>query len=70
MMYAGLPSPDQMPQQMMSPPEPPHEMIIDVLGIRIPAEMLHSGAFWAFMALSVITVLLVSYWKYRRKSND
>ena len=42
MMYAGLP--DQMPQQQMMPPsELPREMIIDVLGIRIPAEMLHSG---------------------------
>ena len=60
-----------MPQQMLLPPAPKQpEMVIDVLGIRVPAEMLGSPAFWAFMAVSVITVLLVSYWKYRRKNAD
>ena len=72
-MNIGMPDPSQMPQQIMLPPQemrPPSDMVIDVLGIRVPAEMLHSTAFWAFMAVTVITVLLVSYWKYRRKNND
>ncbi len=42
-MYVGVPAPSQMPQQIMLPPAPkPPEMIIDVLGIRVPAEMLGS----------------------------
>ena len=70
----GMPDPSQMPQQqMMLPPQemrPQPEMVIDVLGIRAPVEMLGSPAFWAFMVGSVVTVLLISYWKYRRKSSD
>jgi hypothetical protein len=69
LLHTGMIDPSQMPQQMMLPPEPSREMVIDVLGIRMPAEMLESGYFWLFMAVSVVTVLLVSYWKYRRKSS-
>ena len=78
MIYTGMPDPSQMPQQMRLPPEqfaiPPErhqgDMIIDVLGIRVPAEMLHSGAFWLFLAVCVATVLGVAYLKYARKDAD
>jgi hypothetical protein len=67
MMHVGMPDPSQMPQQqMMLPPEPPREMVIDVLGIRVPAEMLHSGAFWAFLIATAMTVLGVAWLKYRK----
>jgi len=65
----GMPDPQQMPQQMMLPPAPKQpEMVIDVLGIRVPAEMLHSGAFWAFLMVAALTVLGVAFLKYRSSS--
>jgi hypothetical protein len=65
-LYIGMPDPNQVPQQMMLPPAPkPPEMIIDVLGIRVPAEMLNSPAFWAFLIVAAITALGVAYFKYR-----
>jgi hypothetical protein len=67
-----------MPQQIMLPPEQKSlptehhqgDMIIDVLGIRVPAEMLHSGAFWLFLAVCVATVLGVAYLKYARRDGN
>jgi hypothetical protein len=73
MIYTGMPSPDQMPQQIMLPPQeihPPRDMTIDVMGIRVPAEMLDSGTFWLFLAVCVATVLGVAYLKYARKDAD
>jgi hypothetical protein len=65
-LMTGMPDPNQMPQQIMLPPVPkPPEMIIDVLGIRVPAEMLNSPAFWAFLIVAAITVLGVAWLKYR-----
>jgi hypothetical protein len=63
--YVGMPQ--QMPQQQFAlPPAPkPPEMIIDVLGIRVPAEMLNSPAFWAFLIVAAVTVLGVAWLKYR-----
>jgi hypothetical protein len=44
-----MPSPDQLPQQGLLPPQemlsPPRDMVVDVLGVRIPVEMLDSLAF-------------------------
>jgi hypothetical protein len=71
MMYVGMPDPSQIPQQVMLPPQEMRaqpEMVIDVLGIRLPAAMLESGYFWAFLSVSVITVLLVTYWKYKARA--
>jgi hypothetical protein len=72
MMKIGMPSPDQMPQQqqmLFSPmPAPARDMTIDLLGVKIPAELLSSGAFWAFLAITVVTVLLISYWKYKART--
>jgi hypothetical protein len=65
-LYIGMPDPNQVPQQVMLPPAPkPPEMIIDVLGIRVPAEMLNSPAFWAFLIVAAVTVLGVAWLKYR-----
>ena len=61
-LYIGMPDPSQVPQQIALPP-PPRDMTIDVMGIRVPAEMLDSGAFWLFMAVCVVTVLGVAYLK-------
>jgi hypothetical protein len=68
MIYTGIPSPEHMPQQQMvlPPALPPSEMVIDVLGVRVPAEMLHSGAFWAFLVVASVTVLSVAWMKYRK----
>jgi hypothetical protein len=65
-LYIGMPDPSQIPQQqMILPPVPkPPEMIIDVLGIRVPAEMLNSPAFWAFLIVAAVTVLGVAWLKY------
>ena len=67
-----MPDPSQMPQQQMILPSPPapSEMVIDVLGVRVPAAMLENGYFWVFLIVASVTVLLVSYWKYRRKSAE
>jgi hypothetical protein len=72
MMNVGMPSPDQMPQQVMLPPQemhPPSDMVVDVLGVRVPAAMLENGYFWAFLIVAAVVVLGVAYFKYR-KSND
>jgi hypothetical protein len=64
--YVGMP--DQMPQQIMLPPQemrPQPEMVVDVLGVRVPAAMLESGYFWAFLIVAAVTVLGVAYFKYR-----
>jgi hypothetical protein len=70
----GMPDPLQLPQQIMLPPQEmsPHrsDMAIDLLGVKIPAELLNSGAFWAFLAITVMTVLLISYWKYKARNAD
>jgi hypothetical protein len=56
-----------MPQQMTLPPAPKQsEMVIDVLGIRVPAAMLESGYFWAFLMVAAVVVLSVAYFKYRK----
>ena len=69
MMNIGMPDPSQMPQQqMMLPASQPQEMVIDFLGMRLPTSMLESGYFWAFLAVAVVTVLLVSYWRYKAKA--
>jgi hypothetical protein len=71
MIYTGMLSPDQMPQQQMILPSPPapSEMVIDVLGVRVPAAMLENGYFWAFLMVAAVVVLGVAYFKYR-KGND
>jgi hypothetical protein len=69
MLHTGMPDLSQMPQQMMLPPQemhPPSDMVIDVLGIRVPAAMLESGSFWAFLIVAVLTVLGVAWLKYRK----
>ena len=71
MIRVGMPAPDQMPQQMMLPPQemrPPPEMVVDILGVRVPAALLESGAFWAFLIVVALTVLCVAYFKYSKRS--
>jgi hypothetical protein len=72
MIYTGMPSPDQMPQQqMMLPPSPaPSEMVIDVLGVRVPVTMLENGYFWALLMVAAVVVLGVAYFKYARRGLD
>ena len=68
MMYVGMPAPSQMPQQMLLPPQemrPQPKLVVDVLGVRVPAAMLESGYFWAFRIVAAVTVLGVTYFKYR-----
>jgi hypothetical protein len=71
MIYIGMPDPSQMPQQQMILPSPPapSEMVIDVLGVRVPAAMLENGYFWVFLMVAAVVVLGVAYFKYR-KGND
>jgi hypothetical protein len=67
-----MPDPSQMPEQVMLPPQEmhvPHDMTIDLMGIRVPAEMLSSPAFWAFLIVAAVVVLGVVYFKYH-KGND
>jgi hypothetical protein len=67
----GMPDPQQMPQQVTLPPQemrPQPEMVVDVLGVRVPAAMLESGYFWAFLIVAAVTVLGVAYFKYGKKS--
>jgi hypothetical protein len=69
--YVGMPDPSQMPQQVMLTPKemrPQPEMVVDVLGVRVPAAMLESGYFWAFLIVAAVTVLGVAYFKYGKKS--
>jgi hypothetical protein len=40
----------------------------DVLGIRVPATLLESGYFWAFLIVAAVTVLGVAYFKYGKRS--
>jgi hypothetical protein len=63
-LYIGMPEPSQIPQQQLVLP-PPRDMIIDLMGFKIPAEMLNSPAFWAFLIVAAVTVLGVAYFKYR-----
>ena len=63
--YTGRPNPSQMPQQMMLPPEHRGDIVLDVLGVRVPASMLESGYFWAFMAVCAVIILGVAWLKYR-----
>jgi hypothetical protein len=68
-LYTGMPSPDQMPQAVMLPPQgPPPEMVVDVLGVRVPAAMLENGYFWAFLIVAALVVLGVAYFKYGKRS--
>ena len=63
--YVGMPSPDQMPpQQFALPPAPPS--VIEMMGFKVPADLLHSGAFWCFFLLVIGAVLLLGYFKYCR----
>ena len=67
MISVGMPSPDQMPQQVMFPQfsPPPRDMTIDLMGFKIPAEMLGSPAFWCFFLLVIFVILLLGYFKFR-----
>ena len=47
---------------------PPRDMTMDLLGVKIPAELLSSGAFWAFFIVAAVTVLGIAYLKYRKTS--
>jgi hypothetical protein len=70
MMNVGIPSPEQIPQEVLLPSQDaPPEMVVDVLGVRVPAAMLESGYFWAFLIVAAVTVLGVAYFKYRQ-GND
>ena len=66
--YVGMPNPQQMPQQQMILPPfpPPRDMTIEILGAKIPAELLSSGAFWCFFLLVIGAMLLLGYFKYCR----
>ena len=64
-LYIGMPDPSQMPQQVMLPPERHGDIVLDVLGVRVPASMLESGYFWAFMAVCAVIILGVAWLKYR-----
>lgn len=70
MMYVGMPDPSQMPQQYALPPEqfvlPPTHGTMDILGVKIPAELLHSTAFWAFFLLVLLALVVMTYFKHRR----
>jgi hypothetical protein len=63
----GMPSSDQMPQQVMLPQfsPPQRDMAIDLMGFKIPAEMLGSPAFWCFFLLVIFAIILLGYFKYR-----
>lgn len=64
--YVGMPSPDQMPQQQMTLPGPKNsEIVIDLLGVRVPSEALHTFSFWALIFILAAVVLGVAYFKYR-----
>ena len=68
MISVGMPAPSQMQQQMILPSPPaPSEMVIDVLGVRVPAAMLENGYFWAFLMVAALVVLGVAYFKYARR---
>jgi hypothetical protein len=68
MISVGMPDPSQMQQQMILPSPPaPSEMVIDVLGVRVPAAMLENGYFWAFLMVAAVVVLGVAYFKYARR---
>jgi hypothetical protein len=68
MIYTGMPNPSQMPQQQMKLPPVRNQgdMIIGVLGIRVPAEMLEGGYFWAFLVAVTVVVLGVAWLKYSK----
>jgi hypothetical protein len=71
-LMTGMPDASQLPQQIALPPQdmrPPSDMIVDVLGIRVPAAMLESGYFWAFLIVVAVVVLGVAYFKYH-EGND
>ena len=58
----------QMPQQVMFPPQemrPQPEMVVDVLGVRVPVSLLDSGAFWLFLVIVAATLLGLAYFKFR-----
>lgn len=42
-------------------------MVIDVLGVRVPAVMLENGYFWVFLMVAAVVVLGVAYFKYARR---
>jgi hypothetical protein len=68
-LYMGMPS--QMPQQVLLPPQeirPQPEMVVDVLGVRVPASMLESGYFWAFLMVAAVVVLGVAYLKFKARA--
>jgi hypothetical protein len=68
MINVDMPDPSQMQQQMILPSPPaPSEMVIDVLGVRVPAAMLENGYFWAFLMVAAVVVLGVAYFKYARR---
>jgi hypothetical protein len=65
--YVGMPSPDQMPLQMLLPPQEmrPQPEIIDAFGIKVPVSLLDSGAFWVFLVVVAATLLGLAYFKFR-----
>ena len=70
-LYIGMPDASQMPQQVMLPPQeirPQPEMVVDVLGVRVPAAMLESGYFWAFLMVAAVVVLGVAYLKFKARA--
>ena len=67
MIYTGMPDPSQMPQQMMLVP-PPRD--IDLMGFKIPAELLGSPAFWCFFLLVLTALVAMAYFKYARRCRD
>ena len=67
----GMPDPSQMPQQVMLPPQEVHrpsDIVIDVLGLRVPSEALHTFSFWVLIFILAAVVLGVAYFKYGKKS--
>jgi hypothetical protein len=66
--YTGMPDPFQMPQQQMilpPMPAPARDMTIDLLGIKVPAEMLSNGSFWIFLLIVLGALVATSYFKNR-----
>ena len=62
-LHTGMPN--EMPQQQIALlPPPPRD--IEILGTKIPAELLSSGAFWCFFLLVIGAMLLLGYFKYVR----